>query len=485
MTISQSSVSRKLLLFVAALTLLCTYWMLRVKPVRYGDGQEYLFMIESLRSHGTPELRQTDIEKAASKPGFSPFNERYDENWTPYFGYFQSLDGSWYSQHFWAYSLACLPIRFLLEIIHKDTRMAMQMTNAALFAALLWFIALRRSLTNGQKLLAILLTTCSPFFWFLHWTHSEVYLYVMVSLALVLAYEGSIRAAILCASFAAVQNQAITVLVGLLVLRGIVISWKTKNWRIALGGFAAASISTLSPLYYWFHFGRPSLIAPESLLPKWKRMLELLFGLDLGMLPFIPIALLLMLGLVAWATWKEHGRAFETQIFVALLTLLASCSSVDNWNAGTVGPSRYVVWMLPLVFLPLVLRVPMLWSHRWARGLLVIGVALQAAIVGSVLWRSDRGFPTYVDNDRFSSISKFTLNHLPSLYNPDFQTFCERTLGGGAECLDPTVFRVGDKCRKAAVTCNGLALLKEQCGAPTNEPNCSEQKNGTWQYVNY
>jgi hypothetical protein len=86
-------------------------------------------------------LGQTDIEKAAYQPGFSPFNERYDENWTPYIGYFQSLDGSWYAQHFWAYSLACLPIRFLIELIHKDTRMAMQLTNAALLAALLWFIA--------------------------------------------------------------------------------------------------------------------------------------------------------------------------------------------------------------------------------------------------------------------------------------------------------------------------------------------------------
>jgi len=83
--------------------------MLFLKPVRRGDGNEYFLMLESLSNHLSPDLRQQDINNSYIG-GINAFGEKAD----PYWGYFQGRDNKWYSKHFWAYSLSCVPVRTIL-----------------------------------------------------------------------------------------------------------------------------------------------------------------------------------------------------------------------------------------------------------------------------------------------------------------------------------------------------------------------------------
>lgn len=467
----------------AGLSGIFVLWMARIPPCRYGDGQEYFFMTESLAHHASPELRISDIALSTPSPGISPFGEKYNDTWTPYFGYYQAPDGRWYSGHFFAYPLLCLPARAVLAALKADTRKAMQVTNAFLFGALLFCIVLSGALSSAQKLLAMALAALSPMVWFIHWTHAEVYLHVTVFIALLLALARRPVLSIWVASLAALQNQALVFLVALLALRGL--ASRPRSWRSTVGILAGAAVSLLCPLHFWTHFGRASLIASSSLVPNGRRMLELLLDLNIGALPYLPVTLLLYFGVTAWALWAEGRRALEAQVAVALAGLLAICSTVENWNHGTFGPSRYVIWICPLLFMPLLLRAHLLWRRSWTRVLLLTVVATQAWVTVGGLTHRPKPFPTFMNNHEHSKLARWVLAHAPSLYRPDFAVFCERTLGAGGPCLDPTVFRIKGQCRKAALTCAGLDALIAQCGAPHDRPRCLPDDKLGWFFIDY
>src|SRR6185295_670407 len=106
-------------------------------------------------------------------------------------------------------------------------------------------------------------------------------------------------------------------------------------------------------VFYLGHFGRltPLVDAGAVALPNLSlgKALELFFDLNLGMLPYLPLALL---GAVA-APLVQIASGRQARPLVALWAVLLGmaliCSSSGNWNHGTSGPSRYTIWMLPLV----------------------------------------------------------------------------------------------------------------------------------------
>ena len=77
-------------------------------PVRYGDGWEYAYHLESLYRHGTPELRPDDL--AAANALFPA--EGVDRPPDPPYSYYEAHDGHRYGMHFWAYSLSAVPASY-------------------------------------------------------------------------------------------------------------------------------------------------------------------------------------------------------------------------------------------------------------------------------------------------------------------------------------------------------------------------------------
>src|SRR5262249_61868878 len=75
---------------------------------------------------------------------------------------------------------------------------------------------------------------------------------------------------------------------------------------------------------------------------------ELFFDLNLGLLPYLPVAVLaLVAGIVACAM----RRSFRTPVMAAavLVAMALLGPATTNWNHGTTGPSPYAGWVVPLL----------------------------------------------------------------------------------------------------------------------------------------
>jgi hypothetical protein len=164
-----------------------------------------------------------------------------------------------------------------------------------------------------------------------------------------------------------------------------------------------------------------------------------------------------------------------------------ACSATGNWNHGTSGPSRYAVWLTPLV-LRIALDVLGLGAgaRRWAVALCGAAIVAQAAVVfarGGLAGRDDSGEHSY--------LARWVLECRPSLYQPPAEVFAARTLRvGGGE--GPSVYATGGRCRKALAQKRHAELLRELCG---HEPpaftrfqqSIAREGRGrdAWTYVDY
>jgi len=452
--------------------------MLFLKPVRRGDGNEYFLMLESLSNHLSPDLRQQDINNSYIG-GINAFGEKAD----PYWGYFQGRDNKWYSKHFWAYSLSCVPVRTILKLLGLEVVKSFQITNALLFILILLGINFFSKLEEGQKLFFMLLLTFSPALWFIRWPHPEIFIISFVTLSLVFLNINKYGQAILFACLASFQNQALVLLVLFLLIKA---TWSSEFKVKTLIKYGSMSSLVFLPfIFYQLSFGTLNPLNEAASLKNISafRVFELFFDLNIGLFPYLPLSLLLFLGIVLFQSYRHKDFVFELQIFLLLLALGLVCSATDNWNHGTSGPSRYAIGMLPFLSFVLVVNLQSLWKGNISKGLLLIAVFLQFFIVAS------NGFLIHEEDYlKHSPAASFVLKRFPALYNPSFEIFCERTQNSESDCGNPTIFRKNKECKKALLTCEGLPTLQSLCN---NTDKCLEdlcktkKKKDQWFYVNY
>lgn len=418
---------------------------LRLPAITEGDAWEYLLMAESLFHHGSPDVRVGDVRALGSLSlrfgvpmDFSDVEK----------GYFESPRGGKYCYHFFGYSLLTLPAKAIFHAFHLNELKAPTLTNA-----LLLLFALARSLAaGGERGWGLFgLSLFSPVLFFVRWPHTEVMSFAFVTLALLFREEGRGRVAILAAAVAAMQNPPLVFLVLALWLQEVL---ETRSGRSLVLSSLAALPVLFPAVFFFFEFGTPSLIGREgaslSRLSLW-RTYELFFDWNIGMLPFIPLALGLFFFVLV------RSRASVPLRNAGLLFLLALASTVTlNWNHGTSGPSRYTLWMLPLVFEgvlpPGPLHVP-----RFLLALAIVmhgGIAFLHGGIGSV--------PDYRDH---SFAARQILKWAPRLYNPSPEIFVARTLHQEeASPKTPVVYKDGGRCRKALVRPEDREVLLSACG---------------------
>src|SRR5438552_2332938 len=98
-------------------------------PTAYGDSAEYFLMTESLANHLTPDARPEDLNSLAEMARRNTLRGGYGRVMAPYL---MTDDARWYSIHFWAYPLACLPAKVLLRVTCLNEMKVPQVTNALL-----------------------------------------------------------------------------------------------------------------------------------------------------------------------------------------------------------------------------------------------------------------------------------------------------------------------------------------------------------------
>ena len=98
-----------------------------------------------------------------------------------------SRSGRVYTWHFWAYSLAVLPVKMALRIVGGNELAAPQVANAFLLVAAGWFVLLAPWLDRGVAFWWALLSVMGPPAWFCVWPHPEVFTFALVTVAVACA----------------------------------------------------------------------------------------------------------------------------------------------------------------------------------------------------------------------------------------------------------------------------------------------------------
>ncbi|HEV7503093.1 MAG TPA: hypothetical protein VGQ33_23905, partial [Vicinamibacteria bacterium] len=310
---------------------------------------------------------------------------------------------------------------------------------------------------------------------------------------LVLGSRGATGPAVLCAAIASIQNPPLVLLA---VFEGVR-PWLGANpparprWADLLAALLAVAAS---PLFFLAEFSTVNLAAYETAGTHAfgvGKGLGLLFDLDLGLVRYAPLLVVLWLALVAIAlAVRGPARRLEGALAAVVVLMMLACSATGNWNHGTTGPSRYVVWMVPLMMSvmalgPIATRLLAVPRRGYAIAV-VLAVAAQIAVAthrGGVLSPLD-----YLDHSR---LARAVLDRYPAMYRSPEEVFRERTGHTEVDLDGPFVYEHDGRCRKALARWKHADALIARCGSlpesvrPFFESHPTRDDKGRWVYVDY
>jgi hypothetical protein len=224
-----------------------------------------------------------------------------------------------------------------------------------------------------------------------------------------------------------------------------------------------------------------------------SRALELLVDPNLGLLPYVPLTLALALVLalvrVARRGAEAEERPHPTWLLAAVALVALASTGAANWNHGTVGPSRYGLWLLPFLFVFLAEALEGSSGRRF-----VLPLAILAALTQATIAYARGGVHAPEDYTRHSTTARWVLERWPALYNPTTEIFIERTEGQEINpdqaLTEPVVYRSTAGCVKGWVQKRHLPAMAESCGGPPREgPDFRELKArrgpDAWAYVSW
>lgn len=463
---------------------------LALPPRPFGDAPEYLLMAESWAAHGSPELRPGDVEALRRRAAASGIAASPDDALG---NYFEGRDGRLYCYHFSFYPLLTLPARLALRAVGGDVLKAGPLTNAiALGGAIAAVLLLLPAGTWAPRAAAALLLS-SPALGFLLWPHPEVVSFAMATLALVAGSRGASGLATLCAAIASIQNPPLALLAVFEALRprlaGAPVPWSRGRVGLTL---VAGLLVLASPLFFLAQFSTPNLAAYETAGAHAMgigKAGSLMLDPELGLVRYAPLTVGLLVALMVMAA-RRPARKVEGTLVIVLALMMLLCSATGNWNHGTTGPSRYVVWMFPLIAYLLTLgptATDLLAGPRrtWA-------AALAVAVLAQVAVAAARGgVQSPLDYLEHSTMARAILDRWPAAYRSDFEVFRERTAHTEADLDGPFIHERDGQCRKALARWKHADALRARCGPMPDDVRAffdvrpPKEEKGRWIYVNY
>jgi hypothetical protein len=477
-----ASPGRRVAVIGAALFLLLP--AILTPPRTLGDSGEYILMAESLLNHATPDLRAGDLARLAGRAARQPV----EGGIRTLSSYRRSRTGSLYALHFWAYPAATLPVRLVLRWLCAHEYKAFAITNALLLLAAFWAIVTVAPYPPPWRLLAGALLLVSPIAWFVTLPHPEVFTASLVSVALCFWCAGARTTATAAAAIASLQNPPLVLLVAFM-WAGTLLAPAPARWRRMAVATAAALPAAAPFLFNVWAFGTLSRIADENVhtsLVGLGRALELIYDFNIGLLPYAPLTVILALGATVVGMRLVAARGFILAAWVLLVAIALVCSSMSDWNHGTSGPSRYAVWLYPIL---LFVILEAFGRGRSAPALAGTVLALASQIV---VFASRGAFLAPQDYLQHSWLARLVLRQAPSLYAPTAEIFAERTAHHDWPAEGPIVYVADGRCRKALAQKRHADALRQLCGteppAFTQFRSLATQRGGgrwDWTYVDY
>ncbi len=380
-------------------------------------------MLEAFDRHGSFDVRPDDVAAifagidAQATSGAAPLQtsrEIYGGELPHRF--VGAADGGLYADHFWLYSLAAYPAKRALRAAGAPEFNALVVTNVVMFALAMAAVLLAGRGGWPRRLAWALLLVATPVTWYLTFTGVEVFCWALVTLALVALDRDLYGRAALAAALAAAQTPPLAILA---VTPVLIAAWR-GHWAGAARAAAGASVAGISAAYYFVHFGQPTLLTrtnTDVALVSISRTASLLFDLNTGLLPYVPV--LLFAGAWALARHLDRRDARAVAVGLALAGLLAAVQVQVNWNSDGRGMHRYLVWMLPILAW-LILEA---WEGRARR--LIVGAAVVTS--GAILLFDPPGPANWLEH---RAIARRVMQDAPALYNPPYEIFLERSAHG-------------------------------------------------------
>jgi hypothetical protein len=397
----------------AVLTFVGLLYFAQRRPVRVGDALEYWVTLEAWFHHRTPEIRPSDLDILGRS---LEANHVLPAAAAQHITIIPTAGGKQFTLHFWMYSLTAVPAKLALWLVHGDQLAALQVTNFAFLAGLLYFLLFAYPADSRWRWQFAALAAVTPVVWYLPWAHTEVYTWAAVCLSLLLLRTRHHGWAALAASMGALQNPAVACLAALAAVMAIFDG--KRGWALVPPALGAAA-TLLAPLFYLVEYGHPSLhqkfgYADPSLISL-ARVWSFVTDLNQGMLPYAPGAVVLGLASAVQAARRRNWRALS--VMATALAMIAVCGSTPNWNCGNANVLRYVVWVIPL-FVWVIVECP--WPGRWGRRAVAVTILVHAVIVAAGSSRE-----RYIEQNM---LARNVLRYAPWLYWPDPEIFAERQL---------------------------------------------------------
>ena len=142
-------------------------------------------------------------------------------------------------------------------------------------------------------------------------------------------------------------------------------------------------------------------------------------------------------------------------------SIALASTGAANWNHGTVGPSRYGLWLLPFLF---VLLAEALEGSTGRSRRFVLPLAVLAALTQAAITFARGGVHAPEDYTRHSVVARWVLDRWPALYNPTTEIFIERTehreINPDLPRTEPVVYRSATGCRKAWLQKRHVATMR-------------------------
>lgn len=377
-----------------------------------GDGQEYLQTAQAWFDHAAPDLRAAETPRVNRM--ILPHSYRVVD---PRLGFFQARNGRWYCWHFWFYPLLGVPAKAILHALRADEYHAFKWTNLVLFLAAGYVTLCFSGLSPPKRWMLVGLCAVGPVLWYVNWVHTEAFTWSCVLVAVALVTRGCYWGAALSAAVGSMQNPP----VAFFALYIILLSLRERNRHTTLATVIAATPCAIPPLFYLWHFGCANLIMQKGFsglrYVSWSRLWSFFFDLNQGMLPYVPV--LLILAALAWAAAIRRRQWGVAGIGPLLILMILGAAMTHDWISAMCGISRYAVWMLPLFAWLVVEGLP---DTRELRYAVALAVVLQATVV---LKCSNAR-----DTLTLKWPARVVWNYAPAYYNPEYMIFMQRVTGG-------------------------------------------------------
>ncbi|MEO6967153.1 MAG: hypothetical protein ABI132_01670 [Rhodanobacteraceae bacterium] len=410
------------------------YFSSAYNPPLIGDGQEYYLVTEALLHHGSPELRDTDLQRAAALHD----NQQIASNakWiqtahsdaakdTLGTGYFRSRDGSYFSWHFWLYPSANVPAMALCDALGLSPTTSFVITNclavltAVIFALFLSGYPLRKSVLTVTVILLAGAFYFAGDHYFVGWTDPTVFCLALLFIGLICCDIGKPLAGALMFAFAAQQNPPIG------ILAAAALTWSIQgrlrhdsDRRSRMHYWANVGVVTcvlfLSPLFYLWAFGEPSLIASpryhatDPSLITVHRLMSLYFDPHQSVLMQVPAVFIVLplayLGVIATRLQNATLHLWLAGLILASALMALPSLTTTSW---AVGINRYAV----LVAAPLLFAAMLALTALPPRLMLALATAFVVIQICSFRVQAPWG-------SQINPEVKWVLRKHPDLYNP-------------------------------------------------------------------